>query len=873
MGQITDPRILAQIQAQQSGQVPTAPMPFPGARPLPPVIPTIDPTLDPMGKTHSQQTQDVHTGLDINAGNRAEQQLDLSRDSNSREQGRYQAFQKGIDQTGGTETTAEENKAAGLTMQMKNGWDLIQKIQRENPGAVTPSLREVAAGTLGKDFITNAAIPPEVRAVRMNLNGLYRQFVQNAIYQASGAAFQQDELENMIRSVEPNYWDNAQTLEVKKYQIESMIAAGMLKSGKSQAALDGALKSFNEATKDAFSGGMSGQDKLSQLAPDANPNKLSGENQDIPVKPEYQQKYSQFLRSITPGNMTPDMIRNKRQELDAEFGYPVGEYADSPEMAKAFNEGHLGEIIPPTKYPLSGVGKAFATAAADPGTVGDAYAGAVGFSNAMSGGITNPFMDRQNLEALKMLREAHPDSSTAGDVIGSSVMGGLAEGALASKGLGPVAADIAANMGYGGVRGASETNPEDSRLLGAVEGAGEGLVGSLAGRALVKGAKGFISPRKAQAIEELTNPMDKNVLPADLTTMMRAGASSTEEAAQGFPGVARARESAVESWNRQNSSRVLARIGETLPKDVEAGQASNKFVTQKLGDAYDAIRPQVKGAVDTDFNNALTALKKSKVTDANRTALWGELQTAVNKFKQGGTFDGDRYKELMTQLRRFQEVWGKSTDAMTGVAAQDMAQVASNVRKQVMALAERNLSKQGKPEVLAELRKLDGAWAHQARINTASRGAAKGTRGVYSPDQYLSAIERGDTSLNKSATAQGTAFDQPYAQNAREVIGGTPAKHASTQGVAATGFGLRYGGIPGTMLITAVGAGYAPGVKRIIQAIVDGKVGTIGNEAIKRAANNPKAVEVIEKIAGPDARKVLLQQYLRVKQAQATGKE
>lgn len=381
----------------------------------------------------------------------------------------------------------------------------------------------------------------------------------------------------------------------------------------------------------------------------------------------------------------------------------------------------------------------------------------------------------------------------------------------------------------------------------------------------------MLQSRIGRLEEHLSIPSESKsgTIPAvDLTTPQRAGLGSTEEALQGVPFIHGAREKAVESWNRQNSARVLARIGEELPKDIPAGQEANAYVNGQLNKAYNALRPSIVGRVDSGFDTAIAALRKQAVGNgsAERQGLWAEIEDAIQKFrKPDGTFDGNGYRELSTQLRRLTDVWTSNNNPAMTTAAQDMARSAESVRKQAQALVNR-----ANPAAGRRLKQLEGAWAHQTRIEAASRGAAKATRGVYAPDEYLNAIERLDTSRNKAAVARGQGLDQPYAQDARDVIGGKPAKKASIKETAVGAASLHFGGIPAATVLTGLTLGYIPGVKRLVQAIVEGKLGATP-EAVTQALQGSKVGDTFLKGIDADSRQKLLQQLIRAEAQKPSG--
>lgn len=348
----------------------------------------------------------------------------------------------------------------------------------------------------------------------------------------------------------------------------------------------------------------------------------------------------------------------------------------------------------------------------------------------------------------------------------------------------------------------------------------------------------------------------------DMTTMQRAGLPGVEEAGQGLPGVSGAREKVMESWNKQNSARVLARIGEELPKDVRAGQETNAYVNSRLSAVFNKLQPQIKGKTDAGYNSAIAALREQAVkAGPEQKALWDKIEVQLQKFRNpDGTFNGQGYKEASTGLRELTDFWTTAKATGASIEAGDMARIAEQVRRQTQALVARS-----NPAIGKQLKAVEGAWAHQARIEQASRGAAKATRGVYSPDQYLSSIERADMSKGKTAVSRGKAFDQKYAQNAREALGGTPAKKASLRETAIGAAGIGLGGGTATAIATAAGLGYFPYSKRLVQALMENKGDLAARGVRKVLGQDSKLAKAVENPKVSDALQRLVTQYIRAK--------
>lgn len=374
--------------------------------------------------------------------------------------------------------------------------------------------------------------------------------------------------------------------------------------------------------------------------------------------------------------------------------------------------------------------------------------------------------------------------------------------------------------------------------------------------------KAILEQRVARLEEHLAKPdtPGTGTIPAaDPTTFQRIGATDAEESASRLPFVHGQRQKAIESWNVQNSGRALSNIGEELPKGLAAGQDMNAYVNRRLSAFYNKLAPRITGKIDRSFQNGYDAImtktaSRGNITQEELQAIQA-MKAARQKFlKPDGSYDAEGYRQFTTDLRSLAEDLNQA-EGIGSARLRELARDVELLRKQGQALVGRNDPFAGK-----QLKRVERAWAHQARIELASRGAAKATRGVYSPDQYLSAIERADTSKGKTAVSRGRAFDQPYAQDAREVFGGTPPKMANSRDAVILGYAASNTGWLGKGLVAAGVAGYTPVIKRGIQALNAGKVGEAADMVLKVLPKEQQA-----KLKGLPAKTVqeLLTQALR----------
>lgn len=829
MPPIQDPNKLKEIAAQQAqqGQTlagPGRPAPWPGATP--------EPLVNPYRETTARQA-DERISLDREAGSRAEESLRLSQDANAREAERLNREKRADEIRGGPPSTEEERKAASRAIIMTGTWDLIQEAQKKNPGALLPTMREVLGSATGNQWIRDASIPESVRSARIQLNGLYRDFIQTAIYQASGAAFQEAELKAAIESLQPNYWDDPESMAMKKRQIELKIAAAMTSAGAAKETVTAAIEQFNQEAGKAFKPMVRGDAEEVEEEKELSTDKNDKVAKTLP--PEAQKAFTNFMKSQVPGKLKVGEFVSFYTNLAKKHGF--SENIDLPyaqEYVKTFNRGEpISTTIPVSQRDKNAWENLVSDAAASPtGTAVKEYA------SAMTLGLPELLAGEEGQTASRLANEANPKSAVAGAVVGSIAPAltlekatakilsrlGIKEGTRAYR----LGSDLIANMLQGGV---TESNKAGGDMGELAEGAAWGAGGTMVGRTVAKGAKEFKSKEVRDSIEALGeqpifNDAGEQIgkVPAvDMTTPQRMGGTRAEEFVEGFPGVAGARQGAVDSWNTREGARVLARVGRTLPKGTRPGQETNKKVKEILDEEYMKIAPLIKGKVDANFLHQFDAIKLTALGPKPATAdpavkeMWGHLEDATKKFIKGKKFDYKSYKEYVQQVREWQTYWASSkmgTDELPSPIQNEMGRRAALLVKAARQLVARN-----SPDAAEKLGKIDEAWRHQMVNDLASLGPAKQNRGAFAPAEKLNAVERLDTSKRKTATSRGEAFEQAPTQDAMDVLGKKPSRGGSVIGTGALGYT-----VGGTLLSPALLATYAPFIKRITQALTDGRI-------------------------------------------------
>jgi hypothetical protein len=818
MPEVTDPRLLQQLNQSPMG-LPTQPMPFPGA------MPTV------RSSTIPQRQAEERLGLDYKQDARAgealqndEERLRIAREKADRDQ-RTAQMNAGVD------TTASQDQAVGHAIMLQNHLTTLNDVMKNKGSeAARPTWKEWGVAKITGNDPTLVGMTQGVD--RQRAAAAYRGVLESAIWLYTGAAAPVEQVENIRASVEPLTSDSKEVLEDKRRALLTIIAQAKARSGPANAKVADALDYLQQNTGLIYGDQTPLKQEEEKVLTGG-----EGDTKSVPIPPAMQAEHDQFMKAAKPGELTVEQYVGYYNDLTKRHG--IEGNVDLPRakaFVDAFNEGRPIVGTLPSPEVEQGVWEQIAggVAASPVGTFAKNYASATTL------GAPELLAGREGREASAIADELNPKSALAGEVTGS-IAPALALEKAAAKGLGKlgveqggramrVGADVGANAVTGGV---TEFNQTGGDLEKGLEGAAFGAGGSLVGRGVAKGFDEF-KPKQfrddldmlgSQDILDDTGNKVGQIPGVDLTTPQRVGGGKAEEFVEGFPGVAGQRQKSVDDWNRHNSARVLARVGLELPRNINPGQQANAYVHQALGREYDKIAPQIKGAVDKDWQTALAAIRadalkapKGKKVPDDVKEMWQHLEDAAASLNVNGKFDYDSYKKFAQQVREWQRFWASSkmgTDEVPSPVMNAMARRAEDLLTQGRALVSR-----ANPAAGARLKKIDTAWRHQMINDIASLGAAKQNRGVAAPAEWLNAVERMDFSKGRNATAQGKAFEQPYGQAAMDVIGKKPSRGGSVVGTGALGYT-----VGGALLSPALLATYAPGIKRLTQLLTDGKLG------------------------------------------------
>jgi hypothetical protein len=517
--------------------------------------------------------------------------------------------------------------------------------------------------------------------------------------------------------------------------------------------------------------------------------------------------------------------------------------------AVAFAKQHNGAVnVDAERSVPTTLGERLASSPAAAAVAGAASGGTAGLSDVLGRTIFGPGFDANRAA----LAATNPTSDVIGNV-GGGIAGSILAPELAAKyfpGVMGLASQGAAKLGrfapvtgdaaYGGLYGANE-NPDDplkGGLLGAVAGAGAGIVG----RKAAGGLANIISPPEGNF-----GPLyDAGVFPTPGQRFAKSGLGGralnvVEQAMQSVPGwgaaPAAARQASRDAFQVgafNNSLKELApfqningiNVATSLPGRMGPGTGAHAFTSDQFNTAYDAARSGMQFVPDPQYlsdaqalaqkvnNGVLSPQQAQQVGDVVNNAVVGRLKA------QGGALNGDAYKAASSDLNSAIQTWGKNP------ATAPMADALSNYQTIFDNAARRNSD----PAAVNLLDSADRGYAQLVRIQRASElgGAAKDA-GTFTPTNYAGAVKQMGGGVRSSAYNTGDALGQDYAAaglNLSDKLAdsGTPTRLAVLGGLqGAEGVGLAANGALGTLLSPKVAgafAPYLPGVRNVTNRLI-----------------------------------------------------
>lgn len=245
------------------------------------------------------------------------------------------------------------------------------------------------------------------------------------------------------------------------------------------------------------------------------------------------------------------------------------------------------------------------------------------------------------------------------------------------------------------------------------------------------------------------------------------GAGRFEDKLQSVPLVGDAirssRLAAQDQFNRSTWDKVLAPLGQTLPKNAQTGNKAAEHVQKAISQSYDDVLGKIGFKADQQFTSDIGNLRNlaASLPDEQAAQLERILKTEVfDRMTPAGLMSGESIKraesrlgEKMRTAMRSQNVWdGDLADAL----------------HEAQAIIRSTLERQN-PAHAPKLQAINKAQAMAYRPErAASMLGAKD--GVFTPAQLLSAVKAKDPSKNHRAFAQGRALMQDWAQQADNTL-------------------------------------------------------------------------------------------------------
>lgn len=427
-------------------------------------------------------------------------------------------------------------------------------------------------------------------------------------------------------------------------------------------------------------------------------------------------------------------------------------------------------------------------------------------------------IDRADVDEIQRLDR--PLMSTTPGKLG--YVGGTAAVGLPAM-FAPGANTVLGSAAYGGLLGAlTPVGTDDDVMRNALFGAG----GGAAVTGAVKGASRALAPRVPAGAQTL---IDSGVT---LTPGQRLGgaAKRIEDAMTAMPiagdAIKNAQRRTFEEFNAAVANKALKPIGAALPDGV-AGREAVAYTEKALGNAYESALARIKAVQqDAVLKTDIGQLSQMVKTSPMPAEVKGQFQKVIKeqltgKLQGQASMTAETYKQAESEI-------GRLAAKYAGDASADK-QLLGDALQETQAVMRRWLERAAGPEVAGDIKAANAGWAEFKRMQRAATmlGAKDG---VFSPENYLSAVKAMDTSKDKGAFARGSALGQDLASDASRVMGGTvPDSGTATRQFMTQptllGAGL---GIPSAMVTSAA---YNKPVQVLMQAILTGKRPALATKA------------------------------------------
>jgi hypothetical protein len=243
-----------------------------------------------------------------------------------------------------------------------------------------------------------------------------------------------------------------------------------------------------------------------------------------------------------------------------------------------------------------------------------------------------------------------------------------------------------------------------------------------------------------------------------------------------------ARGRSIEGFNRAVADQALEPIGQSLERRTAAGHDTITEVHDKLSNAYDHVVPYLQLTPDRQWFQDLRAVYDRNVQMLPQDHQQQFQRIITQEFGRPGPLTGEQVKVIESNLNRLAGRYGGSTDANQQLLGEALGSTVAALRTNMERM---------NPAFAQELQRINQGYAIYARMRTAATNR-RGSEGVFTPGDLLTAIKRGDRSVQKGSFARGDALMQDFAEAGQRVL---PSKVPDS-------------GTAGRSLFSAAGLGY-----------------------------------------------------------------
>lgn len=387
----------------------------------------------------------------------------------------------------------------------------------------------------------------------------------------------------------------------------------------------------------------------------------------------------------------------------------------------------------------------------------------------------------------------------------------------------PVAASLLGRIGVGAAGGAASAalNPVTEGDFWSEKGKQVAVGGAFGGAVpVLTGALARVIKPNASVNPNLKILKNEGVQPT-IGQTLGGWVNALEEKAQSLPlvgdAITAARQRAKEQFNNAAINRASGKVGEAV--DGHGSQAVAE-AGNKISDAYSTGKQMLGNfRIDQQGAQELATLKQmaGQLQPRERSVFNKLYATFQSELTPQGHLLPDGFKRLDSKLTAEHAKFSGSGDAYQ----KELGDALMEMQRVIVENAKR-----ANPSAAKALNDADAAWANLVRVEGAAT-AAKGTGGVFTPGQLLTAVRGSDKSVRDRATARGTALMQDLG-NAGQSVLGNKVPDSGTAGRLMLGGGalgsyLINPAIPAGLLAGA--AAYAPAPQSLLRGLASNRGG------------------------------------------------